>query len=186
VGTSVGDTDATAVAAAAVPSCCGLVATTVSRGSSPVAALLATAYGALREHRLVVTGTPDLSAFTGARAGTSGVTLRTRKHEGEHRPSKFRARAGSTAHLKLEKPHFLFLEGSEGATIVLVGVAAALAGASAALADPSTDVPAAGASAPTTGTYPRPPPRPVATGAGDSTSQGGAPVTLLFLLRRRR
>jgi hypothetical protein len=117
VGTSADDTDATTVTVAtdtatAVPSCCGLVATAVSRGGSPVAAVLAAAHGTLRERRLVVAGAPNLSVFAGARAGTRGVTLRTRMHEGEHWPSKFRACAGSATHLKLEKPRFLFLEGS--------------------------------------------------------------------------
>jgi hypothetical protein len=161
VGTSDGDTDATAVAAAAaaaIPSCCGPVATAVSRGGSPVVTALAVARGALRECRLVVTGAPDLSAFAGARAGMSSITLRTRKHEGEHRPLKFMARTESTAELKLEKPRFLFLEGSGGATVVpagasmaLASTSAVLASASAALADPSTDVLVVGASVPATG-----------------------------------
>jgi hypothetical protein len=117
VGTSAGDIDATTFAAAAdaaavVPYCCGLVATTVSRRGSPVTAVLAAAHGALRERRLLVTGAPDLSALAGAREGTSGVTLRTRKHKGEHHSSKLRALMGSASHLKLEKPRFLFLEGS--------------------------------------------------------------------------
>jgi hypothetical protein len=116
-GTGVGDADATTVAspataAAVVSSCCVLVATAVSRSGSPVAVALAAAHGALGECRLVVAGTPNLGAFAGVRARTSDVTLRMRKHKGEHRPSKFRVRAGSTTHLKLKKPRFLFLEGS--------------------------------------------------------------------------
>jgi hypothetical protein len=88
----------------------------------------------------------------------SSITLRTRKHEGEHRPLKFMARTESTAELKLEKPRFLFLEGSGGATVVpagasmaLASTSAVLASASAALADPSTDVLVVGASVPATG-----------------------------------
>jgi hypothetical protein len=45
---------------------------------------------------------------------------------------------GSAAHLKLEKPHFLFLEGSGGAAATPVGAAVVLTGASAALAGTSS------------------------------------------------
>jgi hypothetical protein len=80
-------------------------------------------------------------------------------------PSKSRAHRGSVAHLKLEKPRFLFLEGSGGATVAPTSAVVALAGS-------STDNPVAGASAPTTGT------NSTATSAargdgGDSTSRGG-------------
>jgi hypothetical protein len=80
-------------------------------------------------------------------------------------PSKSRAHRGSVAHLKLEKPRFLFLEGSRGATVAPTSAVVALAGS-------STDNPVAGASAPTTGT------NSTATSAargdgGDSTSRGG-------------
>jgi hypothetical protein len=79
-GTSAGDADATTVAAvaaatAAVSSCCGPVATAVSRDGSLITAVLAVARGALSERCLVVTGAPDLSALAGARAGTISVTL---------------------------------------------------------------------------------------------------------------
>jgi hypothetical protein len=196
VGTSDGDTDATTVAAAAataaaIPSCCGPVDTAVSRGGSPVVTALVVACGALRECRLVVTGAPDLSAFAGARAGMSSITLRMRKHEGEHRPLKFRVRAGSTADLKLEKPRFLFLEGSGGAAVVpagsamaLAGTSAVLASASAALADPSTDVLVVDASTPATGACSTATTAARGDGGGGFHLSGGpAPVTLLFLFR---
>jgi hypothetical protein len=66
-------------------------------------------------------------------------------------PSKSRAHRGSATHLKLEKPRFIFLEGSGGTAVVPAGATVALTGASAALAGSSTDDPAAGASAPATG-----------------------------------
>jgi hypothetical protein len=89
VGTSAGDADATAAAtvaatAAAISPSCGPVAKVVSRGGSPIAAVLAATRGALSECRLVVTGAPDLSALAGARAGMTGVTLRTKKHKDKH------------------------------------------------------------------------------------------------------
>jgi hypothetical protein len=71
---------AAAVAAAAAPAfCCGPMATVVGCGSSPVAATLPATRGALDEHCLVGTDVSDLSALAGARAGTIGVTLRTKK-----------------------------------------------------------------------------------------------------------
>jgi hypothetical protein len=51
------------------------VAIAASRDDSPVAAALTAACDGLEEHRLVVTGAPNLSALAGARAGTIGVTL---------------------------------------------------------------------------------------------------------------
>jgi hypothetical protein len=52
----------------------------------------------------------------------------------------------------LEKPHFLFLEGSGGAAVAPAGAAVALVGASAALAGSSIDNPVAGASTPAVNT----------------------------------
>jgi hypothetical protein len=66
-------------------------------------------------------------------------------------PSKSRAHGGSAAHLKLEKPRFIFLEGLGGAAVAPAGAAVAFAGASAALAGSSTDNTEAGASTPATG-----------------------------------
>jgi hypothetical protein len=60
--------------------------------------------------------------------------------------SKLRTHGESAAHLKLEKPRFLFLEGSGGATVVPADAAVAPA-------DSSTDDPVAGATSPAVGTY---------------------------------
>jgi hypothetical protein len=62
-------------------------------------------------------------------------------------PSKSRAKRGGAAHLKLEKPHFLFLflEGSGSATLAPADASVAPVGA-------STDDPVAGASMPDTAT----------------------------------
>jgi hypothetical protein len=49
--------------------------------SSPVSAALAAVSSTLAERRPVVAGAPDLSALAGARAGTIGVTLSTRKQK---------------------------------------------------------------------------------------------------------
>jgi hypothetical protein len=87
------------------------VATAVLRSGSPVAAALTTTCGALDKRRLIVTGAPNLSALAGARAGTIGVTLQTKKHKDEHLPLEIKGAQGKSAHLKLEKPRFLFLEG---------------------------------------------------------------------------
>jgi hypothetical protein len=76
-------------------------------------------------------------------------------------PSKPGARGENATYLRLEKPRFLFLEGSVRAVVapvvaaaVLVDELAALADASAARTASSTGCPAAGAPAP----VPRPPP----------------------------
>jgi hypothetical protein len=157
-----GDAAATVVAAATPTSRCGPVTMAVSRGGSPDAAALTVSRGALDECRLVGTDASDLSTLAGARAGTIGVTLRTGNTRVSFDPSKSRMHWGNAAHLKLEKPRFLFLEGPGGAVFALAGATVALAGTSAALAGSSADNPAVGAST-----------RPVVTGAGDSTSQGG-------------
>jgi hypothetical protein len=74
-------------------------------------------------------------------------------------PSKSGAPGDRATHLKLEKPRFLFLEGSGGtattpvvATAALADAPAALAGASVAHVASSTDFPVPGASAPAAGT----------------------------------
>jgi hypothetical protein len=81
-------------AAAATSSCYGPVATAVSCGGSPIATALAAARGALDERRLVITGTPDLSALAIARAGMIGVTLRMKKHKDEHQSLKIKGARG--------------------------------------------------------------------------------------------
>jgi hypothetical protein len=83
-GTSAGDADPTTAVTAAASSCCGPEATTTSRDGSPIAAALTAAHDALDERRVVITGGPYLSALAGARAGTIGVTLRTKEHKNGH------------------------------------------------------------------------------------------------------
>jgi hypothetical protein len=68
------------VAAAAAPaSYYGHVATAMGRSGSPIAAAPPAVRDALDERRLVGTDVSDLSALAGARSGTVGVTLRTKK-----------------------------------------------------------------------------------------------------------
>jgi hypothetical protein len=119
----------------------------------------------------------DLSSLACARAGTVGATLRTHKHEIE-----LQALGESAAYLKLEKPRFLFLEGSGGAPTTLVAaiaaladVPAALACASAVRATSSTDRPAADASAPAAGTYSSVTSAALGDGGGGFHLSGGLP-----------
>jgi hypothetical protein len=68
-------------AAVAIASCCGSVATATLRGGSLVVAALSIARDALDERCLMGTNAPDLSALAGARSGTVGATLQTRRQE---------------------------------------------------------------------------------------------------------
>jgi hypothetical protein len=113
----------------------------------------------------------DLSTLAGARVGTVGATLRTRRQETELQPLETGTSGGATAYLKVEKPRFLFLEGSAGAAVAPVVTTAALPDASTARAASSTDRPAAGASASTTGTCSSAASAALGEGARDSTSQ---------------
>jgi hypothetical protein len=131
--------------------------TSVPHGGSVVTAALPVTRSALEERRLVGTDASGLSALAGARAGTVDATLRTQRQKTELQLLKTRTSGGGTAYLKVEKPRFLFLEGSANAAVAPVVAAAALpdacavrAGASAVRAASSTDCPAAGASAPIT------------------------------------
>jgi hypothetical protein len=186
VGASAGGTVVAVVAtvvaaAAAATSYCGPVATAVPRGGSPVAAALPTSCGALDECRLISTDVSDLSTLAGARAGTVGVTLRTKKYKTEHHShSKSGAHGQSATYLKLEKPRFLFLESSGGTAVAPVVAAVALAGTPTAHrclhgACGLLHCPPGGGRLPPWAPAPLSPPRPVATGAGDSTTQGGSP-----------
>jgi hypothetical protein len=94
---------------------------------------------------------PDLSTLAGARSGTVGATLGARRQEVELQPLGTRTSGGATTYLKVEKPCFLFLEGSTGAVEAAAVATAALRDASAARAASPTDRPAAGASAPAPG-----------------------------------
>jgi hypothetical protein len=157
VGASTGDADVAAADAvvatvATTTPCSGPMATVEPRGGLPVAAVLTAARGALDERRLVGTAASDLSTLACARAGTVGVTPRTRNTGVSVDPSKSRTHGGSATQLKLEKPCFLFLKGSGGASVAPAGSAMAPAGTSATLVGYSTDDPAAGASTPAAGT----------------------------------
>jgi hypothetical protein len=152
---------ATVAATTATTSCRDPVATAASCGGSLAAVALSTARSALDERRLMGTDASNLSALAGARAGTVSATLRTRRQETELQPFETGTPGGATTYLKVEKPRFLFLEGSAGAAVAPVVATAALpdasatcVGASAVGAASSTDRPAAGASAPTTGACP--------------------------------
>jgi hypothetical protein len=103
-------------------------------GGSLSAAALSVARGALDERRLVGTDASDLSALAGARAGTVGTTLRTRRQEIELQPLETITSGGATSYLKVEKPRFLFLEGSTGAVVAAAVAVASLTGASSARA----------------------------------------------------
>jgi hypothetical protein len=183
-------------AVVAVATCCGFAAATALRGGSPVAAAVPpVALGALDEHLLVGTTASDLSALTGARGGTIGAALSTRRQEFERQPIEIRASGEATAYLKVDKPRFLFLEGSPDpvaaagvATTVLPDASAARAGASATHVVPSVDRLVAGASAPAPGAGSSATSAALGEGAQAPTSQGGLPpvaLLLLFLSRRR-
>jgi hypothetical protein len=124
-----------------------------SCGGSFAAAALSVARSALDERRLVGTDASDFSALAGARAGTIGATLRTRRQEIKLQPLEIRMSGGTTAYLKVEKPRFLFLEGSTGAAVEAVVATAALPDASPVRAASSAGRLTAGACAPTTGAY---------------------------------
>jgi hypothetical protein len=123
----------------AVATCCGSAAAAALRGGLPIAAAVPpVTLGALSERLLVGTAASDLSALAGARGGSIGVALSTRRQEFELQPFETRASGEATAYLKVEKLHFLFLEGSPD-TVAAAGVAAtALHDASAARAGTST------------------------------------------------
>jgi hypothetical protein len=181
-------------ATTAATSCRDPVATSAPCGGSLIAAALSATRGALDEHRLVGTDTSDHSSLAGARAGMVGATLRTQSQEAELQPFKTGMFGEATTYLKVEKPRFLFLEGSVGAavapvvaTAVLPDASTARAGASAAHAVSSTDRPAAGASAPATGACFSA--ASAALGEGDEgfhLSRGAhPPIALLFFLLSR-
>jgi hypothetical protein len=87
VGAGAGKADSAAAATVmsavvVVATCCGsAAAAALRRGPLVVAAALPVARGALDERRLVGTDASVLSALAGARGGTVGATLRTRKQK---------------------------------------------------------------------------------------------------------
>jgi hypothetical protein len=150
------------------------VARAVSRGGSPVTAALATAHGALNKLRLVVTGAPDLSALVGARAGTIGVTLQTKKHKDEHEPLEIKGARGKCYSPQVGEALLPLPQGFRGHQR-----------APAALAGSSTNNPVAGASALTTGANSTAASVARGDGGGGIHLSGGTPpVTLLLLVVR--
>jgi hypothetical protein len=94
-------------------------------------------------------------------------------------PLETGASVGVIAYLKVEKPRFLFIEGSTGVVVAAAVAAAALPDASTACADafvaraaPSVDCLAAGASAPAPGTCPSAASAALGEGAQDPTPRG--------------
>jgi hypothetical protein len=159
--------------------CCGSAAAAARRGGSPVAAAVPlVALGAPDKCLLVGTDTSDLSALAGARGGTTGAALSTRRQGFERQPFETRASGEATAYLKVEKSRFLFLEGSPDAV--------ARAGASATRAAPSVDRLAVDA--------PVPAPSACSSAASAALGEGGrrlpplrgGAVTLLLLFLSRR
>jgi RecB family exonuclease len=95
-------------------------------GGSLAAAALSVARGALDERRLVGMDVSDLSALASARAGTVGAPMRKRRQEIELQPLETRTSRGAIAYLKVEKPHFLFLDYSTGAAVAAAVTTASL------------------------------------------------------------
>jgi hypothetical protein len=136
---------ATMASTTAATSCRDHVAPAEPRSGSLAATALSAAHDALDERRLVGTDVPDLSTLAGARSGTIGAALSTRRQEFELQAFETRSSGEATAYLKVENPRFLFLMGSTGA-VVAAGVATAtLPDASATHTAPSVDCLVAGA-----------------------------------------
>jgi hypothetical protein len=156
------------------------------RGGSLVASSLS-ALDALDEYRLVGTDVHDLGTLAGMRSGTIGAALRARRFDIELQPLETRTTGGAIAYLKVEKPLFLFLEGSMGA-VVAAGIAttalpdasAVRIGASATRAASSVDRRRA-LPGPPQALAPLPPPRLFVRGAQAPTSHGGLPLVAFFL-----
>jgi hypothetical protein len=143
----------------AATTCCGSTAAATLRGPSLVAvSALPATRGALDEHRLVGTDASSLSAFAGARGGGRSAPPYERKIEKIKLTPRNRVSGRVMAYLTVEKPRFLFLQGSAGAeattdaaTIAPPDASAARAGTSAARTASSVDCPAAGAPTPSPG-----------------------------------
>jgi hypothetical protein len=169
-----------------VTTCCSSAAAAALRGGSPIAAAVPpVTLGALNERLLVGTAASDLRALASTRGGTIGTALSTRRQECELQPFETRAFGEATTYLKVEKPRFLFLEGSPDAMAV-TGVAAtalpdssaARAGASTTRATPSVERLVAGASALAQALAPLPPPWLSVRGRRLPPLRGGCPPSL--------
>jgi hypothetical protein len=189
-----GTTDVEVDAIVAATSCRDPVAMAAPCGGSLAAAVLSVTRGALYERRLVDTDVSDLSALAGARAGTVGATLQTRRQKIELRLLETRTSGEATAYLKVEKPRFLFLEGSTSTVAAAVVTTAALPDVHGARRRLRGTPPLLWAARrqvlphPPRAPAPLPPLQLLMRGARDSTSQGDLPpvALLFFLLTRRR
>jgi hypothetical protein len=180
---------------AAVATSCGSVATAALRAASLVASAASSATcDALDERRLVGTAASDLSTLADARGARSASPCEHINGKIKPPPLKDRVSRGAIPHLRVEKPHFLFLEGSTGAAGA-AGVAAAAppeasavrTGASAARAASVMDCLATSAPAPAPGACSLAASAALGEGARAPTSRGElAPVVLFLFLSRRR
>jgi hypothetical protein len=186
VGTGSGGTAGAAVAYVAATtadtSCSDPTASAAPRGGLLAAAALSAALDTLDEHRLVGTDVPDLSTLAGARSGTIGAALSTRRLEFELQPFETRASGEADAYLKVEKPRFLFLEGSTDvvaaagvATAALADASVARTGASVTRAAPFVDHLVAGAPATAPGVCSSAASAALGEGVQAPTTQGGLP-----------
>jgi hypothetical protein len=145
--------------------------------------------GALDERLLVGTDASDLSTLAGARGKTVDATLRTQNGRIKLLPLKNEVSGGAVTYLKVEKPRFLFLEGSAGAVAAagvanaaLPGTPAAHAGTSAPRTAYSMDRSAAGASARAPGTCSSAASAALGEGGACSHLSGGSRPVAFFLL----
>jgi hypothetical protein len=127
------------------------------------------------------TDVPDLSTVVGARSGMIGAALSTRRQEFELQPFETRASGEAAPYLKVEKPRFLFLEGSTDAVVSASVATAALPDASATRDAPSVDRLVAGAPAPAPGACSSAASAALGEGGAGSHLSGGLPPVALFL-----
>jgi hypothetical protein len=126
-GAGTGKTDSTAAATVvttvvAVAAGCGSVATATLHGSSLV---LPVTLDTLDERRLMGTDASDLSTLAGVRGegGQSAPPCERKNEKIKLLPLETGASGGAIAYLKVEKPRFLFLEGSTGAVVAAIAAA---------------------------------------------------------------
>jgi hypothetical protein len=122
------------------------------RGPSLVAiAALPAARGALDERRLVGTATSDLNTLAGVRGARSASPCECEDRKIKLLPFEDMASGGAVAYLTVEKPRFLFLEGSTGVVSAADVATAALPDTSAARTASLMDCLATGTPAPAPG-----------------------------------
>jgi hypothetical protein len=171
-------------AVVAATTCCGSVAAATLRGASLVAgAVLPVTRGALYERRLVGMDASDVSALAGARRGQSAPSCECENGEIKLLPLENGVSRGAMAYLKVEKPHFLFLEGSTGAVAAADVATVALPDTSAAHIASSVDRLVASTPAPAPGARSSAASAALGEGGvGPHLSGGPPPVAFFFLL----